>query len=206
MRRTYILSILLIFFGVVLQAQTIHPYIAIVKTRDGKQKGILLRVTSDALVLERGDSVKVIKATDIRNIRIRASKKPYTYKAIFKYDPWDENNFEKVPNSQVRVRKWNEKDPTTGEEIAGHVGTAVVNTTINLIAAPISAINSSIEKIEIKQSIDLFNVNKANLQSYSTSYQANPDYEGELKKIKAISKALSDNNSATSPIDAKGKH
>lgn len=167
-------------------SQHINSYIAAVRTPSGKQKGILREVTPHSLILEKGDSLIIIKAEDIRKITIYAAKKLYTYKSVFTYDPWAENNYERLPNSQIKKRKFNEEDPDFGEEVAGHVGTAAVNLAINAIAAPFHAINGSIEKIYIHQQLDIFETQRDNLTLYSAQYLAHPDYNAELKKIKLI--------------------
>lgn len=173
-----------------IQAQTVKPYIAIIKTQHGKETGILRQVTADALILEQGDSLAVIKAIDIHKITIKASKKPYQYNSFFSYKPWDESNFDKLPNGQVRVRKYGEKDPTYGEEVKNHINTAVMNGAINLVAAPFSSINGSINKITVNYKLETFITYRDDLVSYSVYYQKNPDYNAELNKIKAINDQL----------------
>lgn len=173
-----------------IQAQIVKPYIAIVKTQHGRETGILRQVTSDALILERGDSLAVIKAVDIHKITIKASKKPYQYNSFFSYKPWDESNFETPQNGQARIRKYGEKDPTYEEEVKNHMNTAVMNGAINLVAAPFSSINGSIDKMTVNYKLETFITHKDNLVSYSVYYQKNPDYNAELKKIKAVNDQL----------------
>lgn len=190
MKKVNVVFLIVMCFGFALQAQVVHPYIAIVKTKDGKKKGILHQVTEDALTLEKGDSLIVIKAADIKNIRIRASKAPYDIKTPFKYDPFADRNYETLPNSQVRVRKNGEKDPDFGDQVAGQVGAAAVNIAVNIIAAPIQAINSSIIKVDINQNPENFKNNKEDLSYHSIYYQKHTNFKDELKKIKDISNAM----------------
>lgn len=190
MKKVNIVFLFVMCFGFCLQAQVIRSYIAIVKTKDGKKKGILYQVNEDALTLQQGDSLILVKAVDIKNIRIRASKAPYELKSVVKYDPLAERNYETLPNSQVRVRKDGQQDPDFGEQVAGHVGAAAVNVAVNIIAAPIQAINSSIIKVDINQNPENFKNNKEDLSYHSIYYQKHTNYKDELKKIKAISNAM----------------
>lgn len=190
MKRIYLSLFFLLCSGFVSQAQLMRSYIAIVKTKDGKKKGILHRVNEDAILLEQGDSLILVKAIDIKNIRIRASKAPYQLKSVFKYDPLGEHNYERLPNSQVRVRKDGQKDPDTDEQIRGHLTNAAMNGAVNLVAAPIEAINSSIINISINQDIGTFKNNKEELSYHSIYYQRNYSPKDDLKKIQAIGKAM----------------
>ncbi|RQO73930.1 hypothetical protein DBR43_00545 [Pedobacter sp. KBW06] len=190
MKKVNFVFLFVMCFGLGLQAQVVRSYIAIVKTKDGKKKGILYQVTEDALTLQQGDSLILVKGADIKSIRIRASKTPYDIKTPFKYDPFSDRNYETLPNSQVRVRKDREKEPDFGDQVAGEVGVAAVNLAVNIIAAPIQAINSSIIKMDINQNPENFKNNKEDLSYHSIYYQRHSNVKDELKKIKAISNAM----------------
>lgn len=192
MRRVAFLVFLLMVCNLALQAQGVHAYTAIIKTRSGTEKGILNQVTADGLVIDNGSAIVLVKAVDIKNVRIKASKKPYKYQTYAKYDPWNAVEYEQVNHADVKVRKWGKEDPTVKEEVAGHVNTALVNGAANLIAAPLSSINSSILKVKIDYNLDKYKECKDELYYHSIYYQTHPDYAGELKKINAIRNGLND--------------
>lgn len=192
MRKIAFLVFVLMICSTALQAQGVHAYTAIIKTRNGTEKGILNQVTPEGLIIDNGNAIVMVKAVDIKNVRIKASKKPYKYQTYVKYDPWNENEYEKVPNSDVKVRKWGKEDPTLKDEVALHATGALVNGAANLIAAPIGSINSSILKVKIDYNMDKYNQNKDELYYHSIYYQTHPDYAGELKKINAIRNSLND--------------
>ncbi|WP_316802756.1 hypothetical protein [Pedobacter nototheniae] len=188
-RRSLILLAFLFLVTIGLKAQTIKPYIAIVKTNYGKEKGILRQVLNDVLILEQGDSLKTIKATDIKNIRIRVTKKPYSIITPLKYEPMGENEYTKDIQGN-KVRKDGKQDPPLEEQIAGHVFFTMANVAVNMFAAPIHAINPSINEIKINQDLKKYAEFRYELTLYSIYYQYNPDDQGELAKMKAISKGF----------------
>jgi hypothetical protein len=191
MKSFSIISLLLILCCTVF-GQSTQCYIAAVKTKEaGTVKGVLYNVTNNGVVLDCHDSLIVLNSTEIKEIKIFTSPTPYKYKKVFIYDPWGESNFETIPNSQVKRRKWGEKDPTLQEEIIGHVATGAINVAINLIASPIQAINTNIYKVRIAQKIEKFNEVRKELYNYSIHYQLYADSSEELKKAMAITNAAS---------------
>lgn len=165
-------------------AQRVQSYNAVVKTKNtGTEKGILYHVTDKGIILQTGDSVVAISVADIKRIKIFTTNKPYKYKKVFTYDPWAESNYEILPHSQVKVRKWGMEDPSLGEEIGGHVATAAINGAINLITAPLSKINGNIFNAFINHDNTKFTRVKNDLYYYSIYYQMN-DYKEALKKIR----------------------
>lgn len=180
MKRLYILCFLLCSVGIT-KAQTIKPYIAIIKTDSGKVKGILYTANADYLVVDAGNGFKTIKTSIIKSVKIREIKKEYQVKKLVKYDPYSEDNYVKGPNG-VPVRKWGEKDPTIGDEVFGHVGGSFFNIIGNLIAAPIHSINPSLAKFKFKPNqIDSTQIQS--LSYYTINYQQNTTY-GQLPPLK----------------------
>lgn len=183
MKAIAIAFVLLTLFVINLSAQQIQSYDALIQTKSsGLIKGVLYHVTEEGLILQQPDSVVAINATDIKMIKIYASSKPYKYKKIFKYDPWSDDNYEIKPNQIVRTRKWDEKDPTLQEEVTGHIATAAINVTANLIALPFSAIRGNIFKAKVNNKADKFKKIKNELYYYSVDYQIH-DSGAELKKV-----------------------
>jgi len=175
-----------LLFAINLSAQQIQSYDAFIQTKSsGIVKGILYHVTDAGLILQQPDSVVAIDAADIKMIKIYASTTPYKYKKIFTYDPWSDDNYETKPNQIVRTRKWNEKDPTFQEEVTGHIATAAINVTANLIALPFSAIRGNIFKAKINHKTDRFKKIKNELYYYSIDYQVH-DSGAELKKANLL--------------------
>ena len=86
------------------------------------------------------------------------------------YDSWDENNFERDLGGN-KVRKWNQKEPTLEEEVAGRLGNTLVNGILNLLVAPFHAINPAIystSEVKFKDEVN-------NLSGYCLFYQYYPD-------------------------------
>jgi len=189
MKRFFIIFILFIASTIVLQAQNIRSYTVIVKIKGAKtEKGILCNVTTDKLILDNGDGIITVRSEDIRRINIFASKRPYQYKNVLAYDPWEESNFETPVKGQAPVRKWGKEDPSLKEEIGGHIMTVAMNATANLIAAPISRIRGSLFKAKINGDVEKFQELRNDLYYFSIYYQVHSDYGDELKRINVISK------------------
>ena len=193
MKKTSLILALLVLLMINAYAQKIQAYDAVVNLKNSViEKGILYDVVKEGLILQRGDSLVSISTNGIAMLKIYAAKSPYKFKKIFTYDPWDESNFETKSSNMVRIRKWNEEDPTPGEEIKGYISTAVVNGAIHLIALPISAIRANIFKVSINCKTDKFDKVKEELSYYSINYQAH-DSGAELKKISLNIKDFSAN-------------
>lgn len=155
-----------------LQAQQITPYIAIVKTNAEVRKGLLYKVDSSGVVMITDGDLVTISTDQIKTIKIRSPKKQASVIQFLKYDPWNKNNYEKRVDGAI-VRKWGEKDPTLGEEIGGHVATALINVTGNILAAPIQAINPSIANFKINGDAVKYAQQKTDLNYFSVYYQQN---------------------------------
>ncbi|SDG59607.1 hypothetical protein SAMN05421827_108107 [Pedobacter terrae] len=168
------------------RSQGIKPYIAIVKTKADVIKGLLYKVDSASVVMIVEGSPVTLRVDEIKTIKIRTPKKEASIIKFLKYDPWNENNFEKRADGAI-VRKWGEKDPTLGEEVGGHVVTTVVNVTGNIVAAPIQAINPSIANYKINGNAAKYAQHKTDLDYFSVYYQQNTNLTTELQKIKVIS-------------------
>ncbi|RBQ02875.1 hypothetical protein DRW42_24820 [Pedobacter miscanthi] len=167
-------------------AQTVKPYLATVKTKAFVTKGVLYKVDSASLVVVADDKFVSIGITDIQSIKIKTPKKKKDLIRFVKYDPWNEDNFEKRTDG-IKVRKWGEKDPTLGEEINGHIAATMVNVTGNILAAPIQSINPSIARFKINGSKEKYGLLFNDLKLFSVYYQANPNILAELQQLKAIS-------------------
>jgi hypothetical protein len=166
----FISIVLLISAFFIAKANPVKPYLAIVHTPAGKIKGVLYYIDSTGIVIDPKDGMMKIKATDIKDIKIREFKKKYQVKKFLKYDPWDESNYERTTSGQ-KVRKNNEKEPTLTEELGGHAGATFINGVLNLLVAPFHAINPAIytsKKFVIKDEV-------SNLSGYCIFYQHYPD-------------------------------
>lgn len=179
-------TILLFLIVSLAMAQTVKPYLATVKTKAAVTKGILYKVDSASVVVVTDDKFVTISITEIQSIKIRTPKKDKDLIRFVKYDPWNEDNFEKRSDG-IKVRKWGEKDPTLGEEINGHIAATIVNVTGNILAAPIQSINPSIASFKINGNQEKYDLLQHDLKLFSVYYQANPNILAELKQLKAIS-------------------
>lgn len=174
--------------GLISAAQQINPYLVIVQTTSGKEKGILYKVDSAWLAIDGKNGFARVKSDEIRSIKVRADKRNYKVRKLVKYDPWDEGHFESNVYG-APVRKWGEKDPSVKEEISGHIGTSLINVLVNVIAAPIHAINPGIARIRFDDRTK-FADQVYTLSYYSIHYQANRDELKELQQIKSIGEAF----------------
>ncbi|MBC7914315.1 MAG: hypothetical protein H7Y07_09345 [Pyrinomonadaceae bacterium] len=169
-------------------AQPIKPFITVVKTASGNVRGVLYKVDSAHVFIDSKNGFITINSNEIQSIKIREVKKKYQVKKVFKYDKWDESNFEENGYS-VPVRKWGEKDPTLKEEITGKVGTSLMNALVNVIAWPIHAINPGIARVKFNDEKKYADQAEM-LSDYSVYYQANPNMLKELQQLKAIGKTI----------------
>jgi len=177
--KTILFAFLLLILITNAQAQQVKPYISIVKTKAGVQKGLLYKVDSAALIIIVDGQFQTINTDQLQLVKIRTPKKPAGIIQFLKYDPWNKDNYEKQPNGAV-VRKWGEKDPTLEEEIAGHVAATLLNVTGNILAAPIQSINPSIANYKIKGDAARYATYQTELSYFSIDYQKNPDLAAAL--------------------------
>ena len=171
-----------------LNAQT-KPYLAIIKTNSGTVKGIFYKVDSSFILIENREGFTSVNTNDIKSIRIRTAKKNYRLKKVFKYNPYDDSNYERNING-YRVRKWGERDPTLKEQINEHVATGMLNVAANVILFPLHLINPYVAKVRLKTSESRYREFQT-LDSYSIYYQENPNLKRELEQLKDIGKKLS---------------
>lgn len=177
--KTLLIASILLGFIFAAKAQDVKPYISIVKTKAGVQKGLLYKVDSAALIMIVDGNFLTINTDQIQSVKIKTPKKPAGVIQFLKYDPWSEDNYEKLPNGAV-VRKWGEKDPTLKEEITGHVAATLLNVTGNILAAPIQSINPSIANYKIKGDAARYATYQTQLSYFSIDYQKNPDLAAAL--------------------------
>ncbi len=166
-------------------AQTVEPYIAIVKTQSDKYKGILYKVDSSNVILNAAGNFVKIETKTIKTIRIRGGKKAYHVIDLIKTGS-DPQEYKLNSNGKM-VDKWGNEMPTPEQELAttffSVIGTAIANG----LALPIQSINPN-------QALFRFSGNHANekikwqeLNYYSIYYQSNPDVLAELRKMREIS-------------------
>ena len=186
--KSIFLTAILACFVLICSAQQIKPYLVVVKTPTGKQKGILYKSDSVGLVIDGKGGFTRIDAKEIRSIKVRAVKKNYKLKKFVKYDAWNESHFERNPNG-VPVRKWGEKDPTVKEELNDRISTSLINVIGNIVTAPIHAINPSIARMKFHKN-DEFAGQVPTIRYYSIQYQTNPDRFNELEQLRSIGKAF----------------
>ena len=183
MKKIYL--ILLIAFGAFNSyAQNVKPYLILLKTLDGKFKGVLQKVDSSSVILnQEGNFIKVAFA-QIKSARIRGIKKSYKTIDLFKIgsDPQ-----EYVPNESGKmVDKWGHEMPSAEDELATTFFSAIATALANGLALPIHAINPNLAKFRFKgEKIEQDELRQ--LSYYSIYYQTNPNVLAELKVLKALS-------------------
>jgi hypothetical protein len=163
-------------------AQQINPYLAVVKTDQGKQKGVLQHVDSNGLVLDSESGFIKIETKSIKSVKIKVIKTPYQPKKYLNYS-WDTSEYNISQNGKM-VNKWGEVEPTFGEQIAGSVATGLLNGVTNLIAIPIQSINSPIAEYNFKNK--LTREEQQSLSYFSIDYQMSPQSMLALKQMKAL--------------------
>ena len=171
-----------------LHAQT-KLYLLAIKTNSGTIKGIFYKVDSSFMLIENREGFISVNTNDVKSITIRTAKKNYRLKKVFKYNPYDDSNYERNING-YRVRKWVERDPTLKEEFTGHVGNGMLNIAANVILFPIHLINPYVAKVRLKTSESRYREFQT-LDSYSIYYQENPNLKRELEQLKDVGKKLS---------------
>ncbi|MFW0718850.1 hypothetical protein [Pedobacter sp. N23S346] len=73
--KTILFTFLLLGFIANAQAQQVKPYISIIKTRTGVEKGLLYKVDSAALIMIVDGEFRTIPTNQIRSVKIRTPKK-----------------------------------------------------------------------------------------------------------------------------------
>lgn len=176
----------LAFLLVILNAEAqIKPFIAIIKTSNGKQKGVLHKVDSVNLFLQNNGSLIKVPIANIKRVQVRPVKKDFKGVNLIKMGSEEEYT---INSRGDRVDKWGKEAPTLEEEL-GVAFFSIIGTGIaNGLAAPIHAINPNVAKFKFNG--DLLSTEKKleELSYYSIYYQTNPNVLAELKKIKEISK------------------
>jgi len=185
----FILNTVFALYSVIrLHAQT-KPYLLAIKTNSGTVKGIFYKVDSSFILIENREGFISVNTNDVKSIRIRTAKKNYRLKKVFKYNPYDDSNYERNING-YRVRKWGVRDPTLKEQINEHVATGMLNVAANVILFPLHLINPYVAKVKVKGLESRFSEIQT-FESYSVYYQENPNLKRELEQLKDVGKKLS---------------
>lgn len=175
-----LLFLLTFFVYISAFAQQIKPYLAVVKTNQGKQKGVLQRVDSSSVVLDTESGFIKLEIKSIKSIKIKVIKTPYQAKTYLNYS-WDTSEYN-IAQGDKLVNKWGQEEPTFGEQIAGSVFTGFLNGATNLIAMPIHAINSSIASYSFKNKLTAEEYQS--LTFFSIDYQRSPQSIFALRQLK----------------------
>lgn len=186
-RNLMILALLCLTFivaGVVsVNAQSIKPYLAIIKTNDHfRYKGILHKVDSNEVFINSDKGLEQIPFQSISSIKMRVPKKGYKAKD---YAPITDKKTEYKLNSEGKfVDHWgNEESPLQEDIVASVVG----NVFANSIGLSIHQINPGIKMFKINGDRANYLKQLEELSYYSIYYQRHPDLSAELNKLKEIS-------------------
>ncbi|MDQ0638180.1 hypothetical protein QF042_001745 [Pedobacter sp. W3I1] len=164
-------------------AQGIKPYIAILKTQNGKYKGILYKVDSvNAILNHDGEFIKV-PIKEIKTVQIRTIKKGYKGMSFIKIGEDRAEEYKRDASGKM-VDKWGKEEPTFKEDAAATVFSVVFTALANAVAIPIHAINPNVARFNFRQKDD-HQLNE--FSYYSIYYQANPNVMAELHRLKTIS-------------------
>jgi small nuclear ribonucleoprotein (snRNP)-like protein len=164
-------------------AQSIKPRIAILKTQNGKYKGILYKVDSINVVLNHDGEFINIPINEIKTVQIRTIKKGYKGTNFIKVGD-DPGTVYKTDSRGKMIDQWGNEQPSLEGYASTPVFSVVFTALANGIAAPIHAINPNIARFNLKKQEN----NQLNeLSYYSIYYQANPNVLAELRKMKDIS-------------------
>ncbi len=183
--KTIILVLALCFTICFAKGQSVKPYLAIIKTKSCKYKGILHKINSSDIILnDEGNFIK-IQRSDIKTAQIRAIKKNFKSIDLIKIGS-DKQVYTQNSNGKM-VDQWGKEMPTVEDELAttffSVIGTAIANG----LALPIHAINSNLAKFRFNGDIKSRQLKFEELNYYSIYYQANPNVLAELRKMKEIS-------------------
>ncbi|MBT2563917.1 hypothetical protein J7E50_20835 [Pedobacter sp. ISL-68] len=164
-------------------AQSVKPYIAILKTQNGKYKGILYKVDSANAILNHGGEFIKVPLDEIKTVQIRTIKKGYEGMSFIKIGE-DRAEEYKMNTAGKIVDKWGKEEPTFKEDAAATVFSVVFTAIANAVALPIHAINPNLARFNFNK-VDRNKLNE--LSYYSIYYQANPNVLAELHQLKSIS-------------------
>ena len=175
---------LIFFLSITLvKAQSIKPYKAILKTENGKYKGILYKIDSvNAILNHDGEFIKV-PINEIKTVQIRTVKKGYKGTSFIKIGE-DRAEEYKMNTAGKMVDKWGKEEPTFKEDVSATAFSVVFTALANAVALPIHAINPNLARFNFNK-IDKNKLNE--LSYYSIYYQANPNVLAELQQLKSIS-------------------
>ncbi|WP_431294606.1 hypothetical protein [Pedobacter sp. P26] len=164
-------------------AQGIKPYMAVLKTANGKYKGILYKVDSvNAILNHDGEFIKV-PINEIKTVQIRTIKKGYKGIDLVKIGTAHPEQY-KIDARGKLVDKWGKEAPSLEEEAGTAFYSVIFTALANAFALPIHAINPNLARFNFNKT----DQNKLNeLSYYSIYYQANPNVLAELKQLKSIS-------------------
>jgi hypothetical protein len=186
-----LLSFFLLLASSAVKSQNRRFYFAKITTENKKEIGLLYRVTKDSLVIQNENSQLIsFKPQDIKVIALKIFKKR-ELRNFFKDVKYDDSRYEKIPNSEVKVLKQGETEPTLTEEISGRVMAGIFsfagNAIINSVA--LTVYDDKIAKFKLNYSKSEYEKQLEELKYHSYSYIIKPDTKAELAKIKAISES-----------------
>jgi len=166
-------------------------YFAKVTSNNKIEKGLLFLVTKDSLIIQNNNNQLVsFKPEDIKVVAIKVFKKR-ELQNFFKDVNVEDDRYEKIPNSDIKVLKPGLTEPTLAEEISTRVGVAIFslagNAILNTVA--LTVYDDKIAKFRLNGSKEEYNKQLDQLRYHSYSYIIKPDTKAELAKIKAISES-----------------
>ncbi|KQM77230.1 hypothetical protein ASE74_18470 [Pedobacter sp. Leaf216] len=181
--KTLYFTFVFFLFANFAMAQIIKPHIAILKTQNGKYKGILYKVDSLDVVLNHDGEYINVPIKEIKTVQIRTIKKGYKGTSFLKVG--DEPGTEYKTDSRGKmIDQWGHEQPDLAGYASKTIISVVFNALVNTLALPIHAINPNIARFNFKQHPG----NQLNeLSYYSIYYQANPNVLAELRRMKDIS-------------------
>jgi hypothetical protein len=168
-----------------INAQSVKPYLTIIKTSNGIQKGVLYKADSNTIVIDENNELITVKMSDTKWVKIRMMKDDYRIKSFVKKmeDPYDESNYEKR-QGDVPIRKLDKPIPTVSERINAGIVRVSLNFIANLFALSIHAINPAIDRFKRKE--NKFTTEQIEeLSYYSIIYQSTPHDLKSLQPVKS---------------------
>ncbi|MCZ4244822.1 hypothetical protein [Pedobacter punctiformis] len=172
-------------FAFVTHAQSVKPFLAVIKTNDGQQKGILHKVDSNSVVIDAKDGFMRIPTESIKSVKIRRAKKGYKMRNYMAYK--EDNSKYKLNREGKFVDDFGHEMPSLKDEAMAAIFSPFFNGIINAIALPIHAINPNVNSFKMNNDKARRVVQLNEISYYSIYYQANPDVLAELHKLKEIS-------------------
>lgn len=166
-------------------------YFAKVTSNNKIEKGLLFLVTKDSLVIQNNNNQLIsFKPRDIKIVAIKVFKKR-ELQNFFKDANVEDDRYEKISNSDIKVLKPGQTEPTLAEEISTRVGVAIFslagNAILNTVA--LTVYDDKIAKFRLNGSKEEYEKQLDQLKYHSYSYIIKPDTKAELAKIKAISES-----------------